>query len=238
MYHSIAVPGQEAQMMLVKLMKVLKPSNVEDVSNECAICFESFDKDSAMALRGCNHVFCSECLEQLKEQKKCPMCRAPFKEKDKITVEECKAALKKQHKKKSKPDKTTAWDGEEEAPKIVYVSCDCWLGQLSLPSLVVPFVDLTLTRDLFPSTPRRSALLEHIDRMASDEKGVIFSQFTEYLDIIETALHKHSHSFTRIDGSVSPDDRYEAMKALDAEDGPRFILISLRAGGEGITLTR
>jgi SNF2 family DNA or RNA helicase len=74
--------------------------------------------------------------------------------------------------------------------------------------------------------------------MASDEKGVIFSQFTEYLDLIEAALEAHDHSFTRIDGSVSAADRYEAMKALDSEDGPRFILISLHAGGEGITLTR
>jgi hypothetical protein len=74
--------------------------------------------------------------------------------------------------------------------------------------------------------------------MASDEKGVIFSQFTEYLDLIEAALNVHGHSFTRIDGSVSVEDRYEAMKALDAEDGPRFMLISIHAGGEGITLTR
>jgi Ring finger domain len=130
-------------MMLAKLMEALKPSNVKHLSDECAICLKSFDEGSAMALRGCKHIFCSECLEQLKAQKKCPFCRSTFQEKDKITVEECKAALKKQNQNKTKASKvkTTTWDGEEEAPKIVYVSLSLLSCQPSPTHLVVSFVD-------------------------------------------------------------------------------------------------
>jgi hypothetical protein len=140
--HVPLLSPQEAQMMLAKLMEVLKPSNVQNLSNECAICLESFDEGSAMALRGCSHIFCSECLEQLKEQKKCPLCRLPFQEKDKITVKECKAALKNQsqNKKKAPKAKITTWDGEEEAPKIVYVCSSPLSCQPSPPHLVVSFV--------------------------------------------------------------------------------------------------
>lgn len=42
----------------------------------------------------------------------------------------------------------------------------------------------------------------------------------------------------RIDGSVSADGRLAAMEDLANESGARFCLISLMAGGVGITLTR
>ena len=65
--------------------------------------------------------------------------------------------------------------------------------------------------------------------MAPDEKGVIFSQWTSYLDIIEHELRSVGHTYTRIDGSMNMDERIEAMEAFDTERCdtvryPRFIL--------------
>jgi SNF2 family DNA or RNA helicase len=88
--------------------------------------------------------------------------------------------------------------------------------------------------------PKIEALLEAIGEMASDEKAVIFSQWTSHLDVIQNALETHGHTYTRIDGTMRPIDRIAAMEdfSMDEEDSPRFILCSLHACGVGINLTR
>jgi len=87
--------------------------------------------------------------------------------------------------------------------------------------------------------PKIIALLEAIQSMKPDEKGVIFSQFTKYLDLIGTALQDAGHSFVRIDGSVPARQRTTCMHAFNSEAiAPRFILCSLLAAGTGINLTR
>lgn len=91
--------------------------------------------------------------------------------------------------------------------------------------------------DLGPS-PKLEALLQAIAEMKDDEKGVIFSQFTKFLDLVEPFLTEHGYSFVRIDGSKSATQRIAAMKSFAADDGPTFILCSLHAAGTGITLSR
>lgn len=73
---------------------------------------------------------------------------------------------------------------------------------------------------------------------------LIFSQFTTMLDIIEDwATEFKGWSLCRIDGSTKPLDRRDEMKRFqEASDGdpnsPRLFLLSTRAGGLGINLTR
>jgi superfamily II DNA/RNA helicase len=77
--------------------------------------------------------------------------------------------------------------------------------------------------------------------MKPEEKGVIFSQFTMFLNRIEKELSAKGHSFTRIDGSMNTASRIKAIEEFskeDVADSPRFILCSLRAAGTGINLTR
>jgi SNF2 family DNA or RNA helicase len=63
------------------------------------------------------------------------------------------------------------------------------------------------------------------------------------LDIIQVELRQIGHMYTRIDGSMSADERIDAMEKFDSEgcyslQTPRFILCSLHAAGTGINLTR
>ena len=89
-------------------------------------------------------------------------------------------------------------------------------------------------------SPKILALLETIKEMQQEEKGVIFSQFTSFLNLIGEALKEAGLSFTRIDGSMSASKRIEAVESFcsDDDDSPRFILCSLHAAGTGINLTR
>ena len=92
-------------------------------------------------------------------------------------------------------------------------------------------------------SPKTQALLDEIDKMAPDEKGAIFSQWTSHLDILELELQREGHTYTRIDGSMGMEARIDAMDYFDSEKcnsmrTPRFILCSMHACGVGINLTR
>ena len=90
------------------------------------------------------------------------------------------------------------------------------------------------------TSPKVLALIEAISSMQHDEKGVVFSQFTKFLDdIIGDALTDAGICYTRIDGSKSAKERLAAVKSFSSDDtiSPCFILCSLRAAGTGINLT-
>jgi Helicase conserved C-terminal domain len=79
--------------------------------------------------------------------------------------------------------------------------------------------------------------------MAPDEKGVIFSQWTSVLRIIEAEFLKCGHTYDVISGDKTADERIDSMMRFDTErcdtaETPRFMLCSLMACGTGINLTR
>lgn len=90
--------------------------------------------------------------------------------------------------------------------------------------------------DEFGQSPKLKKLFALIDQMKPDEKGVIFSQWTSLLDIVQREMQELGHTFTRIDGSMNPQERIDAMERFDTERcdsmrTPRFILCSLHACG-------
>lgn len=122
--------------------------------------------------------------------------------------------------------------------------------------------------DEFGPSPKIDALLDAIGEMQGDEKAciyryklfsnatlsatltpphlshfvffllLVFSQWTSFLDIIQQALAASGHSFVRIDGTMTTEQRMEAMAAFSKNEDVRFILCSLQAAGTGISLTR
>lgn len=88
-------------------------------------------------------------------------------------------------------------------------------------------------------SPKIAALLEAIGEMKPGEKGVIYSQFTKFLDEITKHLDANKLTHTRIDGKKTSTQRMEAMKlfASESDDSPQLILCSLHAAGTGINLT-
>jgi SNF2 family DNA or RNA helicase len=73
---------------------------------------------------------------------------------------------------------------------------------------------------------------------ASIEQGhraLVFSQWTSLLDLVEPHLVSRGISFSRIDGSTA--NRSEVVDQFQRPDGPQVMLLSLKAGGLGLTLT-
>lgn len=68
---------------------------------------------------------------------------------------------------------------------------------------------------------------------------LIFSQMTRMLDILEDYCVWSGYSFRRLDGTVAATDRMQAMKEFqESEEGIDIFLLSTRAGGLGVNLTR
>ncbi|KAJ3071865.1 hypothetical protein HDU98_004671, partial [Podochytrium sp. JEL0797] len=82
-------------------------------------------------------------------------------------------------------------------------------------------------------------ILREIEAEDETVKTIIFSQFTSMLDIIEEALYINGmSSFLRYDGSMSSNERSDAIDSFfDQEDIP-IMLVSLKAGAVGLNLTR
>lgn len=93
-------------------------------------------------------------------------------------------------------------------------------------------------------SPKIAALLNYIDiDMKSDEKMIIFSQWTSHLNLISTALSEAGHQTCRIDGSMNAEERLDSISKFESpgctsKEEPRFVLCSLMACGTGINLTR
>ena len=80
-------------------------------------------------------------------------------------------------------------------------------------------------------------LIETLDSIIEEgHQAIVFSQFTTYLDIIQSILKEKKWKIARIDGSQTVKHRQKEIDKFQENNYPVF-LISLRAGGIGLNLT-
>ena len=75
------------------------------------------------------------------------------------------------------------------------------------------------------------------DVVAAGEKAVVFSYLLKPLDNLQERLEKRKIIVLGLRGSMSPDERQEAIDEFKTRDCAHVILCSLRVAGEGLTLT-
>ena len=73
---------------------------------------------------------------------------------------------------------------------------------------------------------------------AQNSRVLIFSQMTRMLDILEDYLSLRDYSYRRLDGSIAAEDRLQAMKDFQGDSSIDVFLLSTRAGGLGVNLTK
>lgn len=82
-----------------------------------------------------------------------------------------------------------------------------------------------------------TALLEKMDELKENgHRALIFSQFTDHLHLIQSALEEKGISCLYLDGSTPAAARHRLVNDFQSGKGDCF-LISLRAGGTGLNLT-
>lgn len=70
---------------------------------------------------------------------------------------------------------------------------------------------------------------------AAGHRSLVFSQWTSLLDLVEPLLRESGLAFERLDGSTH--DRAGVVARFQSPSGPPVLLLSLKAGGVGLTLT-
>ncbi|BDU73292.1 DEAD/DEAH box helicase [Mesoterricola silvestris] len=97
------------------------------------------------------------------------------------------------------------------------------------PDLVQPGLGL--------ASSKGEAFLELLAHLRENRhRALVFSQFTDHLDLLAKALDAQGVPYLHLDGSTPPRARARAVAAFQRGEGDVF-LISLKAGGTGLNLT-
>jgi len=82
-------------------------------------------------------------------------------------------------------------------------------------------------------------LLQQIQDRGENEKTIVFSSFTSFLDLIEVPLIENPNLkvYARYDGSMTAKERNDAVLRFTDDPNCRVILVSLKAGNSGLNLT-
>jgi hypothetical protein len=88
-------------------------------------------------------------------------------------------------------------------------------------------------------SPKIEFLIEQLQELFAEGHSVlVFSQFTSFLDIVQEGLSQHGIAFSRLDGSTPVGRRKDLVEEFQAAVEPSVFLLSLKAGGRGLNLTR
>jgi len=89
------------------------------------------------------------------------------------------------------------------------------------------------------ASPKITYLCDKLEELSSERHAaLVFSQFTRALDHLEIHLKKAGLAFQRLDGSTPQPKRKTLVEQFQKGTGPGIFLISLKAGGAGLNLTR
>jgi hypothetical protein len=87
--------------------------------------------------------------------------------------------------------------------------------------------------------PKVEALIEHLEELRDEgHSALVFSQFTSFLDLVEPELARRGFSHYRLDGSTPVGARKGLVTKFQRSEEPAVFLLSLKAGGRGLNLTR
>ena len=80
------------------------------------------------------------------------------------------------------------------------------------------------------------AALQAVKKKSPDHKSIIFSQYVNFLDIVEWRLKQLGFRPVKLVGTLAASQRNSMLRAFKTNPEVDVMLLSLRAGGEGLNL--
>ena len=116
--------------------------------------------------------------------------------------------------------------------KIIALTAIMRLRQICLsPGLLLP--------DIKEISPKIEFLRDKLGELQDEShSALVFSQFTSFLDIVEKELRSGGFRIFRLDGSTPVVKRKDIVEGFQGCTDPAVFLLSLKAGGQGLNLTR
>nr|CCD16616.1 unnamed protein product [Trypanosoma congolense IL3000] len=225
-------------LIAIKSMKVGELHNAKGL---CGICTESCG-DSSLKVDPCQHNFHRICLSQFlesqpSEEYHCPVCyvtinidlrklSAGWNDVEVVPVfpPELEESLEFDKQNDILSEGGGEPDGSVELKKVTPKST----RKLGILSYVDPTKPLHGTK--------LDALADYVCSVPEGEKVIIFSQFGDALDLIQLRLQKAAVKTVKLVGSLMLSQRQSVLKAFLRDKSIKAILISLKAGGEGLNL--
>ncbi|KAJ2652043.1 DNA repair protein rad16 [Coemansia sp. RSA 1287] len=90
------------------------------------------------------------------------------------------------------------------------------------------------------SSTKIEALVEELSRLRQGDatiKSIVFSQFVNFLDLIQWRLNRAGFSVCRLDGRMTPAQRDAVIRTFMTRPEYTVFLVSLKAGGVALNLT-
>lgn len=196
----------------------------------CPICFDDVGEDLIYLFARCGHMICDGCTETFFEQRRleegsggqasCMTCRQRVERLDLVDFKIFQQVVY---------DHRTYQDLELMYGAVV--------GKKRSNAELVNM--LIRRHDGFLPSAKMNKVLELINDIFSksaDEKVIVFSLFTSTFDLMGHLLRQHSIKFLRYDGTMNIDEKNRTIQEFYQGDA-RVLLISLKAGNVGLTLT-
>jgi non-specific serine/threonine protein kinase len=116
--------------------------------------------------------------------------------------------------------------------RIIALTAILKLRQICItPQLVDP--------ELSGVSPKTDFLIDRLRELKDENhSALVFSQFTSFLDILQEALAQNGIDCLRLDGATPMGMRKTLVNRFQSGEGPSVFLLSLKAGGQGLNLTR
>jgi non-specific serine/threonine protein kinase len=96
-----------------------------------------------------------------------------------------------------------------------------------------------LVEELKEPAPKIEFLKEKLGELCdASHSSLVFSQFTSFLDLVEEELRTKGLPLFRLDGSTRVSKRKKIVDGFQESRAPAVFLLSLKAGGRGLNLTR
>ncbi|KAK3127142.1 hypothetical protein QOZ80_7AG0568870 [Eleusine coracana subsp. coracana] len=92
----------------------------------------------------------------------------------------------------------------------------------------------------FKTSTKIDALREEVRNMIEHDgsaKGIVFSQFTSFLDLIQFSLEKSGIKCVQLNGAMNITEKGRAIDTFTNDSDCRIFLMSLKAGGVALNLT-
>ncbi|KDR85554.1 hypothetical protein GALMADRAFT_51611 [Galerina marginata CBS 339.88] len=186
-----------------------------DDNADCPICFN--EMENPMIVPKCMHQFCKDCIvshigicEGKGNEPKCPTCSSgPIKSSELVEI--------------IRRDKNYTLTNSQTSEGGVILRRNDFQSSTKLEALVqnLRMVLVLKLRDQDPCF-----------------RAVVFSQFTSFLDLIQTALEREKFDQYRFDGTMDMKKKSAAINEFKSPSRkPKILVVSLKAGGVGLNLT-
>ncbi|CDO95349.1 unnamed protein product [Kluyveromyces dobzhanskii CBS 2104] len=204
----------------------------------CPVCMEQMDIDSMIILSACGHCMCAQCFDTYVDNAKLePGASLGPKGTNSVNVP-CLVCKKINNDKQA-----ISYQLYDQANNLHYSMEDLKLEY----NKVIEEQKARLKNgykidyDKLKVSKKVEMCLEIIEKTTSantDEKLVIFSQFTMFFEILGHFITKTlGLKFLRYDGTMSSSQRAACIETFYQNNDSRVMLISMKAGNSGLTLT-